>query len=180
MKTTLLIHLVVLLLTGATTQAAKHANSKGSCADGLIGYYFAAQEALAADNLDKAQAAAKELLAAHKARPCAEAVGTSSEAILKSASIKDARVAFKTLSDTMIPLVEENGVSSGEVHLIHCPMAFEFTGANWLQTNKSVANPYFGSQMFACGSVKQSFGQAKAEKNQVKQDFGQVQQSRDK
>jgi hypothetical protein len=163
MKTQLLTYLTALLLTGAVVQAAHHANteSKGNCADGLIGHYFATQEALAADNLETAQASAKLLMAAHKNNPCAQGVGKSAQNIMKASSIEDARVAFKTLSDTVIPLVEQNGVSGGEAHLVHCPMAFEFSGASWLQKDKSVANPYFGSEMFSCGAVKESFGQAK-------------------
>ena len=161
MKITLLTFLTTLLFTGAISQAAHHANTKESCTDGLISHYFATQEALAADNLEAAKTAAKELHAAHKVNPCSEEVGKSTQAILEADSIDDARVAFKTLSDTIIPLVEENGVNSGEAHLVHCPMAFEFTGASWLQKNKSVANPYFGSQMFACGSVEQSFKKEK-------------------
>ena len=81
----------------------------------------------------------------------------------------------------MILLVEQQGGSSGEAHVVHCPMAFEFTGGSWLQKDKSVANPYFGSEMFSCGAVKKSFGQVeKGEKVNVRQDFGPVQQTRDK
>lgn len=40
------------------------------------------------------------------------------------------------------------------VYLIHCPMAMNDKGADWLQTNQEVENPYFGSEMFSCGLVK--------------------------
>ena len=178
MKIQLITYLFALILTGALSQAADRPESKANCADGLIGHYFATQEALAADDLETSKAAARQLLAAHEKNPCAKVLGKSTQSILDAQSIKEARAAFKILSDTLIPIVEESGVSSTEAHLVHCPMAFEFTGASWLQKDKSVANPYFGSKMFTCGAVKQSFGQD--EKSQVRQDYGQVKQSRDK
>lgn len=161
MKTQILTYFTALLFSSAIAQAAHHASAKAgeNCVDGLIDPYFATQTALAADNLDDAKSAAKTLLAAQTQNPCANEVGEATQTILKTDSIDEARVAFKTISDALIILVEENGAGSGEIHLVHCPMAFEFSGASWLQKNKSVANPYFGSQMFSCGAVEQSFGQ---------------------
>ena len=37
----------------------------------------------------------------------------------------------------------------------YCPMADDNKGAYWLSNDKNVLNPYFGSAMLACGSVKQ-------------------------
>jgi hypothetical protein len=31
-------------------------------------------------------------------------------------------------------------------------MAFDDTGANWIQAEDKTANPYFGSGMYRCGS----------------------------
>ena len=42
---------------------------------------------------------------------------------------------------------------SGEVGVFHCPMALDDAGANWLQDEESVANPYFGAEMRRCGSL---------------------------
>jgi Cu(I)/Ag(I) efflux system membrane fusion protein len=33
-------------------------------------------------------------------------------------------------------------------------MAFDDKGAHWLQLGENIENPYFGSQMYRCGSVK--------------------------
>jgi Cu(I)/Ag(I) efflux system membrane fusion protein len=44
---------------------------------------------------------------------------------------------------------------AGSVRLFHCPMAFENTGADWLQSDEATANPYFGASMFRCGSQKE-------------------------
>jgi Cu(I)/Ag(I) efflux system membrane fusion protein len=40
------------------------------------------------------------------------------------------------------------------IDLAECPMAFSGKGAQWLQTDKLIANPYFGSEMQRCGSFK--------------------------
>ena len=36
---------------------------------------------------------------------------------------------------------------------LHCPMAFDNRGADWLQADEQVANPYFGEAMLRCGEV---------------------------
>ncbi|QXD23890.1 DUF3347 domain-containing protein [Opitutia bacterium ISCC 51] len=161
MKTRLIAFLTTLLMAGPMLTAANHANSDASCADHIIGHYFATQEALAADDFEAAISSTKALNAAQKDSTCSKDISKATQAILKSSDIKEARIAFKKLSDAMIPLVESDGIKSTQAHLVYCPMAFDFTGASWLQKDKSVTNPYFGAQMFACGAVKSSFGNSK-------------------
>ncbi len=158
MKTRLITFFMGLLMAGHLLSATHHAESEASCADHIIGHYFATQEALAADDFEAAIATAKALNAAQEDSACSKDISKATQAILKSSDIKEARKAFKTLSDVVIPMVESDGIESTQAHLVYCPMAFEFTGASWLQKDKAVANPYFGSEMFACGAVKQSFG----------------------
>ena len=161
MKTRLITFFTTLLIAGSILSAAHHANSEASCADAIIGHYFATQETLAADNFEAAIATAKVLSATQEDSDCSKDISKAAQAILKSSDIKEARKAFKALSDLVIPLVESDGIKSTQAHLVYCPMAFEFTGASWLQKDKAVANPYFGSEMFACGAVKDSFGESK-------------------
>ncbi len=40
------------------------------------------------------------------------------------------------------------------IAVLFCPMAFNNKGADWLQGNVQVANPYFGKKMLRCGEVK--------------------------
>ena len=35
---------------------------------------------------------------------------------------------------------------------VHCPMAFDNKGADWLQGTGSIRNPYFGADMLSCGA----------------------------
>jgi Cu(I)/Ag(I) efflux system membrane fusion protein len=39
---------------------------------------------------------------------------------------------------------------------MHCPMAFDDTGADWVQATEQVANPYYATQMKRCGEVKRT------------------------
>ncbi len=39
------------------------------------------------------------------------------------------------------------------VYRIHCPMAFNDKGADWLSPDDKVLNPYFGDKMLRCGEV---------------------------
>jgi Cu(I)/Ag(I) efflux system membrane fusion protein len=64
------------------------------------------------------------------------------------------RVAFEPLSAAMRRVVEAFGVDVGEVYEVHCPMAFDFRGAGWLQAGTEVLNPYFGDEMLRCGTVR--------------------------
>jgi hypothetical protein len=157
MKICILGCLAVALLTASISQAKHHASEPAVCTETLLESYFHTQEALAADELEAAKTAAKKLLGDV---PCSVAFQPSAKAITVATSIQEARIAFKKLSDALIPVVEKEGTGVTEAHLVYCPMAFDFKGAAWLQKDTSVANPYFGAQMFACGSVKKSFGES--------------------
>jgi Cu(I)/Ag(I) efflux system membrane fusion protein len=41
--------------------------------------------------------------------------------------------------------------------LAFCPMAFGNKGAYWLQTEKKIRNPYFGTKMLGCGEIKETY-----------------------
>lgn len=132
--------------------------------DTLINPYLTIQKALAADDLSGAQAGAKSFLSAMEEAPegskrisgTNEELNTPASAIANASDIKAAREAFGSLSKEMGSLVKHVGVSGDEsLYLVHCPMAFGGKGGDWIQTDKSVANPYYGSKMLRCGSVKE-------------------------
>ena len=71
------------------------------------------------------------------------------------ADLDDARREFQRLSDAMVQLEQSFGHDGGATHyVIHCPMAFGNTGADWLQTSTQIANPSFGASMLRCGEVR--------------------------
>jgi Cu(I)/Ag(I) efflux system membrane fusion protein len=65
-----------------------------------------------------------------------------------------ARLAFEQLSNELIAAVKHFGIPENRsLYRIHCPMAFDNKGADWLQMNADTLNPYFGASMLKCGEV---------------------------
>lgn len=78
-----------------------------------------------------------------------------SRGVSSAGDIEGARRAFLPLSEAMYATAAEFGTSGKEpVHRFYCSMAFDGRGAHWLQSNKEVENPYYGSAMFRCGEMK--------------------------
>lgn len=61
------------------------------------------------------------------------------------------RAAFQGLSDNMITLVKATKFE-GEIYVDYCPMK----KASWLSGDKPIKNPYYGSSMLACGTIKET------------------------
>ena len=78
----------------------------------------------------------------------------TASAIAASGSVKEQRHHFKELSAAITSAVQMYGIGQ-VVYNQFCPMADDKKGAYWLSNDKNVLNPYFGSAMLACGSVKQ-------------------------
>ncbi|MCB9897484.1 MAG: efflux RND transporter periplasmic adaptor subunit [Planctomycetes bacterium] len=123
------------------------------------------QRALASDDALGAAAASARLAdrASALAAPLV-APDTCRTLLADAATLRDAedlaarRAAFAVLSDALVPLVDSAGGPADEsLVLIHCPMAFEH-GADWIQRNGPVANPYFGARMLRCGTLVRGFG----------------------
>ncbi|MYK40088.1 MAG: DUF3347 domain-containing protein [Gemmatimonadetes bacterium] len=109
-------------------------------------HYVAAQEALAADDLDQARQALQDLVqsASPTLKPLAEKAASG-------ADITAVRVAFKPLSEE----VRKGQIPEGYV-LAYCPMADGDKGAHWVQKDQpQIANPYFGASMLRCGVFKE-------------------------
>ena len=78
-------------------------------------------------------------------------IRTSTDGIAKSPDIESARMRFASLSESMIVIARRLGAGDTTLHRIHCPMAFDGRGADWLQAGKRVENPFFGAAMYRCG-----------------------------
>jgi Cu(I)/Ag(I) efflux system membrane fusion protein len=50
-------------------------------------------------------------------------------------------------------LKKEPAALEGAVIRMHCPMAANNRGADWLQSAEELRNPYFGSAMLTCGEI---------------------------
>ena len=74
------------------------------------------------------------------------------------ADIEAARNAFRQISELMIRMEKIFGHSgSGPLYQVHCPMAFDNEGADWLQPDSTIANPYLGLKMPRCGDIMEKF-----------------------
>lgn len=130
--------------------------------------YLNAQVSLAADELSGFVVAAQELNAAVEAVDEAGLIGETL-GIWRSAAgkfrvsdaitdIETARVKFEKLTEGVIALQRRFGHAGHEnLKLVHCPMAFDNTGADWLQRGTQISNPYFGAMMLRCGDIRQTF-----------------------
>jgi hypothetical protein len=77
----------------------------------------------------------------------------ASNGIANADDINMARHEFYKLSVRMIQTVRAFGASGQmPVLVFNCPMAMDGAGADWLQSKAGTENPYYGSQMFECGS----------------------------
>ncbi|HNR53820.1 MAG TPA: DUF3347 domain-containing protein [Flavobacteriales bacterium] len=70
----------------------------------------------------------------------------------ETSDVEMQRKLFAQLTTPMLQLAEAAG--EGTIYLDHCPM-YE-GGANWLSREKAIKNPFYGSMMLTCGSVKRT------------------------
>jgi membrane fusion protein, copper/silver efflux system len=136
----------------------------------LAGEYFKVKHALVESDHSKAAAATEGFLNALSAvdmsllddephhrwmallpglRKMAEEIGTTGD-------LEEQREHFEHLSMSMIDVVEYFGLQE-RVYRMHCPMAFDDKGADWLSNRDEILNPYFGDAMLACGVIEQTY-----------------------
>ncbi|MCA9691990.1 MAG: DUF3347 domain-containing protein [Myxococcales bacterium] len=65
--------------------------------------------------------------------------------------ISTARLGFKKMSDGMIAYLQAHPEHREGLEIIHCPMAFNNQGADWVQRKGDILNPYHGKMMLHCG-----------------------------
>ena len=117
--------------------------------------YLKMQQALAADDLDGARAAAKVMLGALAGVDQQPLLIEAAHQVAGAADIRVAREAFLPLSEVMIASARKlAGGEAADLYYAHCPMAFSNKGAAWLQEEKPIANPYYGSMMLRCGTIQ--------------------------
>lgn len=116
----------------AIAVSAQAANLSDKDKQFLTGYEKV-HTALAADDLSAAKSAAKDL-------------GEEGSDIAQAGSLKDARAGFEKLSNRAKTLV----AGQSGYHVAHCPML----NKDWVQTSTTIANPYGGKEMIACGEIQ--------------------------
>lgn len=63
---------------------------------------------------------------------------------------------FVSLSKDINDLVKQFG-SKQKLYQDFCPMANQGKGAIWISETKEIRNPYYGSEMLSCGSIKTTY-----------------------
>jgi hypothetical protein len=149
-------------------QPPKPPLGKGTPAQNLTNAYLVAQAKLALDDFAGARAAfgsvrgaaqAPELAVAPELRKRIDALAVDGGAAL---DIGRLRVAFAGLSDALLAwFTTQANPLADPVSVAHCPMALDGKGARWLQLGKELKNPYFGSEMSACGSIEATMAPTK-------------------
>ncbi|NIP96763.1 MAG: DUF3347 domain-containing protein, partial [Akkermansiaceae bacterium] len=115
-----------------------------------IDAYLPVTRHLAGDQPEEALAAAGNLAAALEQVSIAE-VASSGTAITSAGDEESLRLAVKGVTDALRTVIRDGGDDQlGHLYLVHCPMAFQGAGADWLSREPQVENPYFGSRMFSC------------------------------
>ena len=113
--------------------------------------YYAMASGLAADDFSVAIERREELLGA------LGQLGIDSKELGDAGDIEALRVAFEPVSDSLIDQVASGAIDRvGNAYISHCPMAFKNRGADWLSPSPEILNPYYGSKMLTCGTVKRN------------------------
>ena len=87
---------------------------------------------------------------ADDAKEHAEHIGSN------GSDIAHQREHFVLLSKDINDLITTFGTNQ-KLYQDFCPMADDNKGAIWISETKEIKNPYFGSQMATCGSIKKEY-----------------------
>ena len=153
----------------STERVITQNSTKNSATSAIIDAYFKIKNGLVADSKEKTADGGKSLLTAiskfdmstlsedvHKEyMKIQESAKEHAEHIIKS-PIDHQREHFEALSTDITDLITLLGTDK-VVYQDFCPMVHKDKGAYWLSETKEITNPYFGSKMMKCGSVKKQF-----------------------
>ncbi|MBT5120091.1 MAG: efflux RND transporter periplasmic adaptor subunit, partial [Planctomycetes bacterium] len=139
----------------------------------LADSYLAAQVALADDDATKTQLAGQTALdllgtlstdglenaGLEEWRPVFARMQNGAEAMSQTGDIEAQRTGFDRFSKGYIRAIEVFGYerkSGDTLRVFFCPMAFQDTGAEWIQDYDLLSNPYFGASMLRCGEERRA------------------------
>ena len=154
MRGTALLCLLTISLVGSAI-----AGPQPVTADQLLGQYYIIHRSLASDSISGVSTSIAEIArisrqavpAEPNAKPQLTAVSDAA-AKFRAADLKSARNGFGELSDAFIAYLKASGAKTNPPYQFFCSMAKK----NWLQPDKSIRNPYYGSSMPTCGELVQS------------------------
>ncbi|MBB5635465.1 Cu(I)/Ag(I) efflux system membrane fusion protein [Pedobacter cryoconitis] len=159
-----LLGLALFLVASLQPALAQKTSVAGQFNQSLKSYY-ALKNALATDKAEEApklalalQKAVKEVPHKSLANVQQHVLWMKESAVIqqkavelaKTTDLKSQRKSFEGISTAFIKLTTELKLNTQEVFVQYCPMG-KFS---WLNEVKEIQNPYYGSQMYDCGTVK--------------------------
>jgi hypothetical protein len=135
--------------------APEHANAefKDQMTEKVFQDYLRVRTALVRSDPDEASDAAEDI--ADSFGSDHSTLNQLAKSLAESDNLARQREIFSRLSAELRPLLEK-GISAGNIHILHCPMAFDDKGAEWISDSKEILNPYFGDKMLRCGEVRET------------------------
>ena len=149
---------VVLIATGLVQKSFAQDSLKTQHSS-LLTSYYTIKDALVKGNTDAARINAAEFLKAINetekviiAPEYRNSLENDAASISQSNDIKVQREKFASISVNLFALAKTIKLSAVPIYQMYCPMK----KAVWLSDTKSIKNPYFGSAMLTCGSIKET------------------------
>jgi hypothetical protein len=139
-----------------TTSVSTATSLKDGKLNAVYQHYIHLTTALVNSDSAEAKVAANAIEAGARQMEGGAVIAAQASKITNASDIEVQRAAYEVLSNNMIELVKKSGLSSGELYVDYCPMAFDDKGAAWLSNNKEIRNPYFGDKMLKCGEIKET------------------------
>jgi len=157
MKTNYLIVKLMLIVSAVFILSFSGIVKNGDQSGAVLNAYLKIKDALVKTDAESAGEAAKKLVAVlgDSKDVLLVKIAKSAGEISQTNNVKDQRESFNDLSENVYQLMKGSGDLRIPVYRQYCPMAFNNTGAYWLAAEKEINNPYFGSMMLHCGSVKE-------------------------
>ena len=128
--------------------------------------YLNLKDALVASDLEQAQEYAlrmEETLSAADVRAMGDTgelwmartpeLRRAATRVANADDLDDARARFAELTPVLVTGVRMLGDAGTSLYVVHCPMAFDNDGADWVSAETEIRNPYFGEAMLTCGKV---------------------------
>ena len=123
----------------------------------VVDNYLIIQQKLASDSVDGVPAAAaaiKKIVEADQGKIFGPDFAREAGQLVAAGGLHATRIAFQSLSESLIAFLARNHMQTGTLHAAFCPMV----KASWLQTDgTTIHNPYMGSVMPDCGSFKEQY-----------------------
>lgn len=143
----------VLVWCAGSATAQSPAKPSTDALRGVVKTYLEVHALLTQDKFDEARGPAGTLASQTAALGAGAAdLAKAASALAAAKDVKVARDAFAPLSDALIARVKADGSPdlASDLRIGYCPMNRQ----SWIQREEQARNPYYGTAMATCGTVK--------------------------